>query len=73
MGRCATIVEEIRFKIQDSFTECFVYVRAEGDCPHMVQGWHYKAFGKEIPVSAIMTPEHFDDHLLWPLNAPQAK
>ncbi len=70
MGKCSSTIREVRFIIGDDFTECYVAVDAEGDCPMGVQGWHYKVFGKSIAAVDILTAEHFGDHLLWPQKAP---
>lgn len=71
MGKCSSIIEEMRFDVrEEQMTKVYVLVRAEGDCPLGVQGWHHKAFPARIPVIEILE-KHFDDYLLWPLGAPQ--
>lgn len=72
MGKCSTEYTQVRFYIQDGFTECYVAMTAIGDCPLGVQGWHYKVFPKEI--SAIDILNGFagkDDPVLWAQKAPE--
>ena len=72
MANSTCEIVEIRFDVRDAqITHCYVLVMASYDAPIGVQGWHYKAFPARIPVSEILTPAHFEDHLLWPLKAPE--
>lgn len=54
VGKCSTAIREIRFVIADERTEAFVFVEAEGDCPHMIAGWHREEFPAALPVTAIL-------------------
>jgi hypothetical protein len=74
MAAASYIVREIRFVIGEELTEVFIAVDALGDCPDHVQGWHYKAYPKEVAAIEILenirnggTDSEF---LLWPLKAP---
>lgn len=70
MGKCITFIEEVRFDTRDEeLTEVYVCVRAEGDCPMGVQGWHHKTFPARLSAVEIYK-EHFTDFLLWPQAAP---
>ena len=71
MGDCHTKVTELRFIIEDELTQCYVAVKAWGDCPIMVQGWHHKTFPASKTVTDIIN-EDLRDHLLWPKEAPPA-
>jgi len=69
MGKCSSIIKEVRFVIEDELTHCYVLIDAVGDCPLGVQGWHHKVFPASVPAIAIFQ-KHFDDHLLWGQEAP---
>ena len=70
MGKCISSIEEMRIDVRDEqMTKVYVLVRAEGDCPLGVQGWHHKTFPARLSAITIMQ-EHFADYLLWPLAAP---
>ena len=70
MANATATIQEIRFDVRDEqMTHVYVLVRAGGDAPIGVQGWHYKAFPARITAVQILV-EHFRDHLLWPLKAP---
>jgi hypothetical protein len=69
MGKCASIITEVRFVIDDELTQCYVAVRAEGDCPIGVQGWHHKTFPKSKSIEKIL-PEMAADYLVWSQEAP---
>lgn len=73
MGKCAVYIDELRFDVRDpELTKVYVFIRTEGDCPHMIAGWHFKAF------SASQTTEDIfklmwngnEDPMLWPLQSP---
>jgi len=67
-------IEEVRFDLRDEqITHVYVLVRADGDAPIGVQGWHYKAFPSRIPVAEIVSRENFNDYILWPLKAPEVR
>jgi hypothetical protein len=73
MGTCHTFYDELRFDVRDPHqTHVYVYIRAEGDCPHMIQGWHHKAFPASMSTMDIMQSLWKDDidPLSWPLQAP---
>ena len=70
MANATATIQEISFDVRDEqMTHVYVLVRAGGDAPIGVQGWHYKAFPARITAVQILV-EHFRDHLLWPLKAP---
>lgn len=69
MGRCGATIEEIRFDLRDpDLTQVYVLVRAEGDCPLGVQGWHHKTFAARVPVAEILPQTK--DYLLWTPKSP---
>ena len=74
MGRCESIYEEIRFDLRDEeLTQAYVLVRAVGDCPIGVQGWHHKTFPASLSTLGILqriaTGEE-ESWVMWPLKAP---
>ena len=71
MGKCTTAFEELRFDVRDDqLTECYVLIRAEGDCPLGVQGWHHQTFPARMSVLDILT-EEIGRAVEWPLEAPR--
>lgn len=71
MGKCAITYEEIRFDIRDEdVTECYVFIRADGDCPLGLQGWHHRTFPARISVADICLQE-MAESASWPLQAPE--
>lgn len=75
MGACHTFYDELRFDVRDPhLTHVYVYIRAEGDCPHMIQGWHHKAFPSTTSVQEILSAMGSGDQeaepMMWPLKAP---
>lgn len=50
-------------------THVYVSLRATGDSPIGVQGWHYKAFPARIPTVEILQKE-ISQAVLWPQQAP---
>lgn len=74
MGAAGMSYRQVRFDIKDDFTEVYVLLEAHGDCPIGVQGWHYKVFGKDLPIDAVMRKmfTEGDDPVLWPQKAPDA-
>lgn len=74
MGDCATFYDEIRISVRNpDKTEMWVYIRGEGDCPHLLLGWHYKAFPSTMTTIDILQ-SWFDgetgDPMLWPRMDP---
>ena len=69
MGKCKSIIRELRFVIEDDLTQCYVFVEAVGDCPLGVQGWHHKTFSAKVPITKILEAD-FDDYILWAQEAP---
>lgn len=69
MGKCSSVIREIRFVIEEELTQVYIHVDAFGDCPLGVQGWHHKTFAGSKAVDEIL-PETAD-FLLWPLKAPE--
>jgi len=71
VGRCLSTIQEVHFILTDpQITEVYIAVSVAGDCPLGAQGWHYKAFPARMSVLEIMTGGGLEDHLLWPLKAP---
>jgi hypothetical protein len=73
MGKAAAIYEELRVDIRDpEITHCYFLVRAEGDCPLGVQGWHHKAFPASVDARAILGQIACgeEDPLQWPHRNP---
>lgn len=70
MGRCQSIIREVRFVLDDDLTHCYVHCDAVGDCPIGVQGWHHKAYPAAKSAQDILEGGDFQDHLLWDLGAP---
>ena len=70
MGKCSSIVKEVRFVIEDELTQCYVAVEAVGDCPIGVQGWHHKTFPASLSLLDILRDHLPAEHLLWPQEAP---
>lgn len=73
MGNCATYYDEIRFSVRKpDTTEMWVYIRGEGDCPHLLLGWHYKAFPSTMTTLDILQAwlSGGDDPMMWPRMDP---
>jgi hypothetical protein len=70
MGKCETIIKEVRFVFEDELTQTYILTNALGDCPSGVQGWHHKTFPKSMSAVDIMNSLDKDSYLLWPLKAP---
>jgi hypothetical protein len=79
MGNCSVFHDEMRFDVRNpEFTTVYVLLRCEGDCPHMVHGWHRKDFAKEIPMDELFnriwtgheTPMTWERGNPQPVNAP---
>lgn len=73
MGKAGYSVLEFRFVIEPELSQCYVYVRAEGDCPFGVQGWHHKTFPASKSLSDVvkMWSDGAEDPIMWPLSAPK--
>ena len=70
MANAGYFYEWVMFDTTDEqITHCYVSLRATGDCPIGVQGWHYKAFPARIPTADILTKE-IHEAVLWPQKAP---
>ena len=70
MGDCGAEIQEIRFMLEPELTQVYVLVRAIGDCPIGVQGWHHKTFPVSKSVLDIMQNDLPKDYLVWAQNAP---
>lgn len=73
MGDCATFYDEIRFSVRrPDLTEMWVFIRGEGDCPHQLLGWHYKAFPSTMTTMDILKSwlDGGEDPMLWPRMDP---
>ena len=53
----------------EQVTHVYVSLRATGDSPIGVQGWHYKAFPARIPTIDILKNE-IGNAVMWPQHAP---
>ncbi len=62
---------EIRIIYEDDLTHCYVFLEPLGDCPHFIQGWHYKAFPIERTGVEIFSKDVLSA-IKWPLAAPKA-
>ena len=72
MSYAASEIQEVRFIIEPELTQCYVFVKAIGDCPLGVQGCHHKTFPKSESIQSIVNSKEFLNYLLWPLAAPPA-
>lgn len=67
-------VIEIRLNVADAErTDVYVRLEADQNCPHMVHGWHYKAYPARLTtleVHALLGST--DDHnpVMWERKAP---
>lgn len=74
MGNCILNYNEIRFDVRHpELTEVYVYIETEGDCPHMIAGWHFKTYPATLTTAAIhaklMTTQE-DNPAFWPRRVP---
>ena len=53
----------------EQVTHVYVALRATGDSPLGVQGWHYKAFPARVPTIDILK-NHISEAVMWPQQAP---
>ena len=74
MGAAHYDMREFRFIIEDELTQAYVYIRAWGDVPLGVQGWHHKTYPASKSVLDILnlmaSGKEGDDPLLWSHEAP---
>lgn len=73
MSDCHVYYDELRFDVRDpEMTEVYVFIRTEGDCPHMLMGWHYKAFPASQTTQDIFAAmwDGKENPMMWPLKAP---
>lgn len=61
---------ELRFIYEEELTQVYAMIRAIGDCPIGVQGWHHKTFHKSKSAVDILK-EDIAESVLWPLAAPR--
>jgi hypothetical protein len=62
---------EVRFDVREAeHTHVYVYIEARGDSPHMIQGWHHKAFPASMSTSQIHNSLGEDNPVFWPRLAP---
>lgn len=61
--------KEVRFIIEKDYTDVYVHITADCECPHTVEGWHYKRFSNDIPAVDILY-RHIKDAVLWPNQRP---
>lgn len=62
---------ELRFDVREADrTNVYAYIESRGDSPHMIQGWHHKAFPADMSTSAIHASLGNDNPLFWPRLAP---
>jgi hypothetical protein len=70
MADAGYLIEWVMFDTRDEqVTHAYVAIKALGDCPIGVQGWHYKAFPSRVPTVDILQ-KHAHEMVLWPLKAP---
>lgn len=69
MGECKQEFMEVQFVIEPETTECYVRLKAIGDCPINLDGWHHKSFHKDVSVLDILK-DHVPDAALWENKAP---
>ena len=60
---------EIRFKIEESWTTCFVALSPASDGMLGVAGWHAQRFPATVSILEILQ-KHIGDAVLWPQEAP---
>lgn len=74
MANSQAIYEEIRIDLRNpELTECYILIRAEGDSPLGVQGWHHKTFASSKSAMDILHAwaKGEESPILWPLDAPR--
>lgn len=77
--RCGTIVKpdgryavsEIRFVIGVEYSDVYVFVNADANCPDGIHGWHVKRFSSSMPFKDIYDAMCREDSpLMWPAAGP---
>lgn len=69
-------IEELRIDVRDpNVTKVYVYISADMNCPHTIQGWHYKEYPAPMSSLDIMNvfctaQEH--DPIYWDHKWPEA-
>lgn len=70
MANSGYLHEWLMFDTRDEqVTHVYIALRATGDSPIGVQGWHYKAFPARVPTTEILS-NHIHEAVLWPQKAP---
>lgn len=69
MGKCESVIKEVRFIIEDELTQVYVLCDAIGDCPLGVQGWHHKTFPASRTIVDVLRND-VCKYLEWPEKAP---
>jgi hypothetical protein len=73
MGNCTVFHDELRFLVTDpDALHVYVFLRAEGDCPFMVNGWHYKEFPASVTTFDVlkMMGDGSEKPINWERQAP---
>ena len=65
------VVHELRFVLEEHRTRVFAWLRAVGDVPPTVQGWHGVDFPPTMSVAEIIV-RHMGEVAAWPNAAPPA-
>jgi hypothetical protein len=75
MGACSVSYDEIRFDVRHAdVTDVYVYCRLTGDCPQMLEGWHFKSFSAGLTTAHIHGKLFSDDEhnpISWACGAPR--
>jgi hypothetical protein len=69
MGKCDSVITELRFVFEAELTQVYVACSAVGDCPMGVQGWHHKTFPASRPADDILAKD-VHKYLEWAQEAP---
>lgn len=70
MANSSYLYEWLMVDVSDEqITHVYVSLRAVGDCPDGVQGWHYKAFPARTTTEEILK-NHIHEAVTWPQKAP---
>ena len=73
MANTSVFFDEVRINVADpQLTHVYVLVRTEGDAPHMVGGWYYRAYPASITSEEIIKTMWNEDGgvLYWARKAP---
>ena len=68
MANSKMTYKEIRFKIGDELTECFIFVECLDF--HLAHGWFTKTFPPSMSCVDILNSLIKDDCVLWDKGAP---